>query len=97
MLNLTVAVLIYNLEITREHELALIDDSIHEKNTLSKNTKAKNRKIKRELKYVNIKMHNLKLESEKKKYRRKYVPIRSVQRKEEIKTLSNMVHRIKNM
>lgn len=97
MLNLTVAVLIYNLEITREHELALIDDSIHEKNTLSKNTKAKNRKIKRELKYVNIKMHNLKLESEKKKYRRKYVPIRSVQRKEEIKTLSNMVHRIKKI
>lgn len=97
MLNLTVAVLIYNLEITREHELALIDETVHDKNALSKNTKAKNRKIKQELKYVNIKMHNVKLESEKKKYRRKYVPIKSVQRKEEIKALSSMVHRIKKI
>ena len=94
MLNLTVAVLLYNLEQSREHELSMINEAI-DKDTKKGKTRTKNRKAKRELKYIGIKMQNLKQETEKKKYRREYTPIKSVQRKEEIQNLSNVVHRLK--
>ena len=69
MLNLTVAVLLYNLEQSREHELSMIDEAI-DKDAKKGKTKTKNRKAKRELKYIGIKMQNLKQETEKKKYRK---------------------------